>query len=340
MLVVMKRGSSAAEVDAVLRVVDELGLAGEPLPFQDRTAVSVTGPRPCDPGLFQRLGGVERVLPLSRPARRAARGSTSTGTVIRVRGRQIGGGELTVIGGPCAVESPEQMIAVARAVRDAGADMLRGGAYKPRTSPYSFQGLGERGLELLALAREETGLPIVTEAIDERSLEQVLRHADIVQVGARNMQNFSLLRLVGQAGLPVFLKRGMSASLEDLLLAAEYVMNEGNGDVILCERGIRTFADHSRYTLDLSVIPALRELSHLPVFVDPSHGTGQRELVAPMSRAALAAGADGVMVEVHAAPHEALCDGPQALLPEAFAALVADLRALRPHLAGSKETVS
>ena len=218
--------------------------------------------------------------------------------------------------------------------------MLRGGAYKPRTSPYSFQGLGEPGLELLALAREETGLPIVTEAIDERSLEQVVRHADIVQVGARNMQNFSLLRLVGQSGLPVFLKRGMSASLEDLLLAAEYVMNEGNGDVILCERGIRTFADHSRYTLDLSVIPALRELSHLPVFVDPSHGTGQRELVAPMSRAALAAGADGVMVEVHAAPHEALCDGPQALLPEAFAALVADLRALQPHLTGSKETVS
>jgi 3-deoxy-7-phosphoheptulonate synthase len=340
MLVVMKRDCPASEVDRVLRVVEELGLEGHPLPLRDRTAISVTrGPKPFDPGLVARLPGVARVLPLSRPARRAGREDHAEDTVVEVAGRRVGGGGLTLIAGPCAVESEEQIVSVARAVRDAGADLLRGGAYKPRTSPYSFQGLGPEGLHMLAAAREETGLPIVTEAVDEASLERVVRHADVVQIGARNMQNFALLRAVGRAGLPVLLKRGLSASLEDLLLSAEYVMSEGNGDVILCERGIRTFADHSRYTLDLSIVPALHELSHLPVLVDPSHGTGTREYVAPMARAAVAAGADGVMIEVHAAPHEALCDGPQALEPARFATLAGELRALRLAVEPRTETV-
>jgi 3-deoxy-7-phosphoheptulonate synthase len=270
------------------------------------------------------------VIPVSHGYKLVSREVKSEPTVVEIGGVLVGGPELVVTAGPCAVESLEQTLIVARRVKAAGAHLLRGGAYKPRTSPYSFQGLGEEGLQILAAAREETGLPIVTEAVDLESLDLVEKYADAIQIGARNMQNFSLLRRAGQARKPVVLKRGMSATLEEFLMAAEYVLSEGNYAVVLCERGVRTFSDFSRNTLDLAVVPAVKGLSHLPILVDPSHGTGRRDKVSPLSRAAVAVGADGVMVEVHHDPNKALSDGPQSITPDMFEALMAELRQIAP----------
>jgi 3-deoxy-7-phosphoheptulonate synthase len=306
----------------------------------DRTVIGVSrSADPLDPDTFERLPGVARVVPVSHPFKLASREWKPEDTIVRVGSRTVGGGGLFVIAGPCAVETEEQVLETARLMKAAGADALRGGAFKPRSSPYSFQGLGKRGLVYLTKARESTGLPIVTEAVDPASLELVDEHADIVQIGARNMQNYELLKRAGRLSKPVLLKRGMSATLEELLLSAEYILAQGNPRVILCERGIRTFSRHSRYTLDLSVIPAARELSHLPMFVDPSHSTGRRDRVPAMARAAVAAGADGVMFEVHTSPDDALCDGRQALLPQQGADLIAQLRAIAAVVSRKAEAV-
>jgi 3-deoxy-7-phosphoheptulonate synthase len=288
MLIVMKKGTTRDDIDRVCQAVGSMGFQAHLITGSERAAVGVTGnQKPLDPSRFESLAGVAQVIPVSPPFRLASRETQRENTVIRLGGRSIGAGGVFVIAGPCAVESEEQVLAAARLMKAAGADALRGGAYKPRSSPYSFQGLGREALLILAKAREETGLPIVTEALDEASLDLVDAYADVVQIGARNMQNYSLLKRAGRVKKPVLLKRGMSATLEDLLLSAEYVLAEGNPNVILCERGIRTFSQHSRYTLDLSLLPAAREVTHLPLFVDPSHATGQRDRVAPMARAAV-----------------------------------------------------
>jgi 3-deoxy-7-phosphoheptulonate synthase len=341
MLIIMQSAASPDQIERVRQVAEGLGCEARSISIEEREAITISGfdDRP-NPSLFEVLPGVSQVLPNRRPLRLARRDANPEGTRIEVGPCVIGGGQLTLIAGPCAVEGEDELVEVARLLKRAGADLLRGGAYKPRSSPYDFQGLGEEGLRLLAQARDETGLPVVTEAVDERSMEMVERYADVVQIGARNMQNFALLKRAGKCSRPVFLKRGMSAGLEDLLLAAEYVLNEGNSDVILCERGIRTFSDHSRYTLDLSIVPQLHRQTHLPVFVDPSHASGIRQSVAPLARAAVAAGAEGVMVEVHPDPLHALCDGPQSLQPHEFAALAAELRALAPFIARQGEAVS
>ena len=341
MLIVMKKGSTHAERERVVRVIEELGFRAHPIPGAERTAIGITGNSgPLDPTVFEVLPGVAQAVPVTRPFKLVSREVKPEPTLVRVGGLEIGGGAFQVIAGPCAVEREDSYLACAHLVKEAGATMLRGGAYKPRTSPYAFQGLGEHGLRILARAREETGLPVVTEAIDEESLDLVEEYADVIQIGARNMQNYSLLRRAGRARKPVLLKRGMSATLEDFLMSAEYVLSEGNYQVVLCERGIRTFSAHSRFTLDLSVIPAVRSLSHLPIFVDPSHGTGMRDRVPSMARAGLAAGADGLMIEVHPEPARALSDGPQAMLPEAFGELLAELRALAPLVSRRMEPVA
>ncbi|HKQ62428.1 MAG TPA: 3-deoxy-7-phosphoheptulonate synthase [Candidatus Polarisedimenticolaceae bacterium] len=341
MLVVMKSGSPPEDVERVLHVLRALGGEARAVPFHGGSALAVTGGDvPADPGLFEGLPGVECVLPVSRPLHRALRAGHAADTAVRLGTRTIGGGGLTLIAGPCAVEGEEQLLGVARRLAEAGADLLRAGVYKPRTSPYEFQGLGRDGVSLLARAREQSGLPVVSEAVDEASLALLEECVDVIQIGARNMQNFALLKAAGRCSRPVFLKRGPAATLEELLLAAEYVLDAGNARVILCERGIRTFSTHSRYTLDLAVVPLLKRLSHLPVFVDPSHASGRRESVAPLARAAVAAGADGVMVEVHPDPAHARCDGPQSLLPDEFAVLAAELRGLGPRLDRPRETVS
>ena len=341
MLIVMKKGSAPEDLDRVLRLIEELGYKGHAIPGSERTAVGITGNSgPLDPALFEVLPGVVQALPVTQPYKLVSREIKPENTVVHVGPLQLGGGNFSIIAGPCAVEGEEQILSLARILKDHGANLLRGGAFKPRSSPYSFQGLGKKALKLLARAREETGLRVVTEAVDEASLRLVEEFGDVIQIGARNMQNFSLLRCAGRSQLPVFLKRGMSASMEDFLMSAEYLLSEGNYNVILCERGIRTFSQHSRFTLDLSVVPAVQRKSHLPIFVDPSHGTGLRERVSPMARAALAAGADGVMIEVHASPDTALSDGPQALLPTQFASLVTDLRAMAPLLSRRMEAVS
>ena len=340
MLIVMKSGGTREDVERVLRVAERYGCEARSIPMDARSAVSLSGyDRAPDPAVFEDLPGVARVTAESRPHGWPRPPSFPDGTRITLGSTTIGDGSLTLIAGPCAVEQEEQLVPLARALKEAGADLLRGGAYKPRTSPYDFQGLGEPGLRMLALAREETGLPVVTEAVDEASLELVEAYADVIQIGARNMQNYALLKRAGRSRLPVFLKRGMSAGLEDLLMAAEYVLNEGNPAVMLCERGIRTFSTHSRYTLDLSIVPLLKQRCHLPVFVDPSHSSGRRESVGPLARAAIAGGVDGLMVEVHPDPDRALCDGPQSLLPGEFVSLVRELRALEHFLAGKRETV-
>ena len=327
MLIVMKKGSTREDLARVAAAVEALGLEPHVLPGAVHTVVGITGnTSPLDPARFEGFPGVARAITVSRPFKLAAREERGADTRIPLGARTIGGGGVFVVAGPCAVESEEQLLATARAVKASGADALRGGAFKPRSSPYSFQGLGREGLEILARAREETGLPIVTEAVGEASLELVAEYADVVQIGARNMQNYEMLKKAGRLKKPIFLKRGMSATLEDLLLSAEYVLSSGNERVILCERGIRTFSQHSRFTLDLSIVPAIRDASHLPVFVDPSHATGFRDRVPAMAAAAIAAGADGVMLEVHPAPEEALSDGRQALLPAQLADLVGRLR--------------
>ena len=345
MLIVMDAGARPEQIEAVVRHVEKMGLKAHPIPGAHRTAIGITGTqqRAADPEVLENFPGVREIIRVSHPYKLVSREAKPDDSIINVGGVDVGGNGIIVVGGPCAVESLDQTRAIAEGIKRGGGQLFRGGAYKPRTSPYSFQGLGEKGLEILARAREEFDLPIVTEAIDHESLQLVEKYADCIQIGARNMQNFSLLKSAGRARIPVLLKRGMSATLEELLLSAEYIMSEGNYNVILCERGVRTFADHTRNTVDLSIVPAIKRISHLPILVDPSHGTGKRNKVLPMSRAAIAIGADGVLVEVHHKPEEALSDGPQAILPEAFAQVVRECdaiahvlgRALQPALAAS-----
>jgi 3-deoxy-7-phosphoheptulonate synthase len=330
----MKSDATEAQVAAVLRVVEELGFKAHPMPGATRTAIGITGNQGAvDPSHFENLAGVADAIRVSKPYKLITLDLRPEKTVIRVGDATIGGDELAIIAGPCAVESRAQAFAVADAVRRSGARFFRGGAYKPRTSPYAFQGLGEEGLKILADVREAYGLKIVTEALDEAGIDLVERYGDMIQLGARNMQNFSLLRRAGRSHLPVLLKRGLSATLDEWLLAAEYIMAEGNYQVVLCERGIRTFAQHTRNTLDLAAIPAVRRISHLPVLVDPSHGTGKNYMVTPLACAGVAVGADGLIVEVHDQPDHALSDGAQALTIEQYEELVVEVRAIHQVLA-------
>jgi 3-deoxy-7-phosphoheptulonate synthase len=327
-MIVMKEDATDEQIGAVIEKIEGAGALAHPIKGARLTVIGAVGDVEQDinvAGLgLEGQPGVDRVMPILKPYKLAsAQIRHGERTVLEIEGRKIGGDHFALIAGPCTVESHEQLMETADVVKDAGVAMLRGGAYKPRTSPYAFQGLGQEGLRLLAEARERTGLPIVTELMDARDLEPVLEVADVIQVGARNMQNFPLLAEIGRSGRPVLLKRGLSATLDELLMAAEYVLKEGNPNVMLCERGIRTFENSYRTTLDLQAVPVLKELSHLPVVVDPSHAAGRRSLVAPMSLAAAAAGADGIIVEVHPNPDEALCDGPQALLADDFAEYVA-----------------
>jgi 3-deoxy-7-phosphoheptulonate synthase len=339
MLIVMRSDATEAQVEDVLKVIRDLGFKPHPMPGATRTAIGITGNQGAiDPAHFELLPGVAEAIRVSKPYKLVSRDLKHDDTIVRVGEVDIGGPEPAIIAGPCAVESRDQTMAIAEVIASCGVKLFRGGAFKPRTSPYSFQGLGEEGLKILAEARDRFGLSIVTEVLDTDTADLVEDYADIMQIGARNMQNFSLLRRVGQARKPVMLKRGMSATLDELLLAAEYIMAEGNYNVILCERGVRTFADHTRNTLDLSIVPAVQNRSHLPIIVDPSHGTGKRHKVIPLARAAVAVGADGIMVEVHTHPEQALSDGPQALLPDMFRQLIAEVRAINTVLADANAT--
>jgi 3-deoxy-7-phosphoheptulonate synthase len=349
MLVVMQAHATEEQVRAVCQKIEALGYRAHSIPGAERTAIGITGNQgEVEAGPLEEMPGVQEVIRVTKPYKLVSRDIKEDNTIIRFPGTNaaVGGPGLAVMAGPCAIENREQVFAVAERVHHAGAQFFRGGAYKPRTSPYSFQGLGEQGLRLMAEVREQFGLRIVTEAIDNESLELVEDYADIIQIGARNMQNFSLLKRAGRSKKPVLLKRGLSATLEEFLMAAEYVMSEGNYNVILCERGVRTFADHTRNTLDLSIIPAVQRLSHLPIIVDPSHGTGKRNKVTPLSRAAVAVGADGLMVEVHNNPDKALSDGMQSLYPDQFDELMAQVRQIAPvvgrnmPLSGMQATVS
>jgi 3-deoxy-7-phosphoheptulonate synthase len=329
MLIVMKADATDSQIEAVLRVIEGLGFKGHPMPGATRTAIGITGNQGAvDPSHFENLAGVAEAIRVSKPYKLISLDLRPEKTVVRVGDAAIGGEELAIIAGPCAIESRAQAFSIAETVRRSGARFFRGGAYKPRTSPYAFQGLGEEGLKILADIRDAYGLKIVTEALDEAGVDLVERYGDMIQIGARNMQNFSLLRRAGKARLPVLLKRGLSATLDEWLLAAEYVMAEGNYQIVLCERGIRTFAQHTRNTLDLAAIPAVRRLSHLPVIVDPSHGTGKNFMVTPLARAGVAVGADGLIVEVHDQPEQALSDGAQALTLEQYDQLVGEVRAI------------
>jgi 3-deoxy-7-phosphoheptulonate synthase len=331
MLIVMDAAASAEDIRRVVETVEGLGLQAHAIPGAQRTAIGITGNRgTVDPGAFENMPGVTEVIPVSAPYKLVSREAKRENTVVSVGGVRIGGERIAVVAGPCAVESEEQALEIGRRVREAGATLYRGGAFKPRTSPYSFQGLGRKGLEILARVRSETGLPVITEVLDTETIDLVAEYADCLQVGARNMQNFSLLKRLGRLRKPVLLKRGMSATIEELLLSAEYLLAEGNYEVILCERGVRTFANHTRNTLDLSAIPYVQRISHLPILVDPSHGTGKRAKVLPLSRAAIAAGADGLLIEVHHEPEHALSDGPQAILPEMFRELMGEMARLAP----------
>ncbi len=333
----MKAQAGETEIARVCERIESLGFKPHIIPGEQRTAIGITGNSgPVDAAEFEDLPGVAEAIRVSKAYKLVSRETKRENTVVVVHGTKVGSGELVLCGGPCAVESREQILESARAVKAGGGQLLRGGAYKPRTSPYSFQGLGEEGLQYLAEARKETGLGIVTEAVDTDTFELVEKYADCIQIGARNMQNFSLLRRAGRSRKPVLLKRGMSSTLEEFLMAAEYILAEGNYNVILCERGVRTFADHTRNTLDLSVVPAVQSLSHLPIIVDPSHGTGKRDKVLPMSLAAVAAGAAGLIVEVHPAPERALSDGYQSLDPEQFREMASECRAVHELLAARR----
>jgi len=329
MLIVMKAQATEAEVRAVCQKIESLGFRAHSIPGAQRTAIGITGNQGAvETGTFDDMAGVQEVIRVSKPYKLVSRDVKPDNTVIKFPGYSatIGGPELVIMAGPCGIESREQAFAIAERVARAGAQFLRGGAYKPRTSPYTFQGLGEEGLKIMAEVRDRFGLLVVTEAVDYESLDLVDQYADMIQIGARNMQNFSLLKRAGRARKPVLLKRGISATLEEFLMAAEYIMSEGNYNVVLCERGVRTFVDHTRNTLDLSVIPAVQRLSHLPIIADPSHGTGKRDKVTPLARAAVAVGADGLMVEVHNDPDRALSDGMQSLFPDQFDALMNEVR--------------
>jgi 3-deoxy-7-phosphoheptulonate synthase len=328
MLIVMRHGAPQEDVDRVVAAIEEMGYQARPMPGRQRTTVGLVGnDGRVDGSRLAALPGVHEIIHVTKPYKQVSREWQAEPTVIRLPGGlTVGGDEVVVMAGPCSVESESQIIEAARLVREAGATVLRAGAFKPRSSPYSFQGLGSKGLTLLARAREETGLLIVTEAMDAEGLDQVLEVADIVQIGARNMQNYSLLKHAGRAGKPVLLKRGLSATIQELLLSAEYILAEGNRQVILCERGVRGFDTTTRNLFDLSAIPVVHGLSHLPILADPSHGTGHRDMVIPMARAAVAAGADGLLVEVHPNPERALSDGAQSLYPEQFERLMRETR--------------
>ncbi len=333
----MRAQAAVEDIARVCEKIESLGFRPHVMPGAERTAVGITGNHgPVDAAEFESLPGVAEAIPVSKPYKLVSREVKPDDTVVNVAGVKVGGGAMALCAGPCSVESREQILASARAVKEAGAGLLRGGAYKPRTSPYAFQGLGEEGLKFLAEAREETGLGIVTEAIDVELFDLVEDYADCVQIGARNMQNFSLLRRAGRSRKPILLKRGMSSTLEEFLMAAEYILSEGNYQVILCERGVRTFTDHTRNTLDLSVVPAVKALSHLPIIVDPSHGTGKRDKVHPMALAAIAAGAAGLIVEVHPNPERALSDGYQSLDPAQFLKMADDCRAIADLLSSRR----
>ncbi|HEX4032595.1 MAG TPA: 3-deoxy-7-phosphoheptulonate synthase [Terracidiphilus sp.] len=336
MLVVMTAQATPGQIQAVCEHIEQLGFRAHPLPGAQRTAIGITGNQgEVDRGNLEALPGVAEVIRVSKAYKLASRDVKQEDTVVRFAGTDatIGGRDLAVVAGPCSIESREQAFAIAERVAAAGAQFFRGGAYKPRTSPYAFQGMGVDALKIMAEIRDKFGLRIITEAIDSETLELVAEWADVIQIGARNMQNYSLLKKAGRLRKPVLVKRGLSATLEEFLMAAEYVMSEGNYQVILCERGVRTFTDHARNTLDLSVVPAIKRVSHLPILVDPSHGTGRRDSVLPMARAAVAAGADGILVEVHNHPEIALSDGPQSIYPDQFAELMSEIGQIAPIVA-------
>lgn len=329
MLIVMEKGTTKELIQAAVKAIEKRGYEARPIPGGDRVSIGVLHNKgSVDTGHFLGLEGVKEVIPVTKPYKLVSREFRQENTHVTVGDAVFGDGSLPVIAGPCAVESEEQVLSIARSVKKAGAKIFRGGAFKPRTSPYSFQGLGEEGLKLLAKVREETGLPVVTEVLDVENFDIVEAYADIVQIGTRNMQNFSLLRRAGKSKRPVILKRGMSAMLQEWLMAAEYIMEEGNPNVILCERGVRTFVRHSRNTLDLSVVPAAKKESHLPIIVDPSHAAGVRDQVIPLAYASTALGADGVMIEVHNKPDEAMSDGAQSLYPDQFDRVMKKMNAI------------
>ena len=336
MLVVMTAQATPEQIQAVCEYIEQLGFRAHPLPGAQRTAIGITGNQgEVERGSIEDLSGVAEVIRVTKPYKLASRDVKEEDTVIRFAGTDasIGGADLAIVAGPCSIESRDQAFEIAELVAAAGAQFFRGGAYKPRTSPYAFQGLGIEALRIMADIRERYGLRIITEAIDSESLELVAEWADVIQIGARNMQNFSLLKKAGKLRKPVLLKRGLSATLDEFLMSAEYIMSEGNYQVILCERGVRTFADHTRNTLDLSIVPAVQRLSHLPILVDPSHGTGKRDSVLPMARAAVATGCDGILVEVHNHPEKALSDGPQSIYPDQFARMMDELEQIAPVVA-------
>jgi 3-deoxy-7-phosphoheptulonate synthase len=327
MIIVMKKGSSAKQVSSVIARVESLGYRVHLSEGEERTIIGVIGDdRPIDRTHFELLDGVEKTVPILKPFKMASRDMHPQDTIVSLDGVKIGGPQIIIMAGPCSVETREQIVETAQAVKEAGAQVLRGGAFKPRSSPYSFQGLGEEGLELLAEARQITGLPVVTEAMSPEQVPLVTRYADMLQIGARNMQNYALLQAVGKVSCPVLLKRGMMSTIEELLMSAEYILSNGNPRVALCERGIRTFERYTRNTTDINAIPVVKEMSHLPVILDPSHGTGKWEYVAAVARAGIAAGADGLIIEVHPHPEEAWSDGAQSLKPERFADLVRQVR--------------
>jgi len=329
MLIVMENTATEAQIQSVVAAVEKKGYVARPIPGGQRVSIGVLYNKGAvDVSHFLGFAGVKEVVPVTRPYKLVSREVQPQDTLIRIGDVTIGNGTFTLIAGPCAVESREQALTIARQVKAAGAQIFRGGAFKPRTSPYSFQGLGEEGLKILAEVREETGMPVITEVMDDHSFDLVEEYADIIQIGTRNMQNFSLLRRAGHAQKAVFLKRGMAATIDEWLMAAEYILDGGNENVILCERGVRTFAHHSRNTLDLSAVPVVRKESHLPIIIDPSHAAGRRDQVIPLSRASAAVGAQGLMVEVHHAPEEALSDGAQSLYPEQFAELCREVRSI------------
>lgn len=333
MLIVMKAGASADDIRRVEDVIEKLGYRPHVMPGESRTAIGVTGnPGAIDVAHFENLDGVAEAIRVTKPYKLISKDLRPEKSVIKVGNATIGGDELAMIAGPCAVETVDQVFAAAEAVAASGAKFFRGGAFKPRTSPYAFQGKGEDGLKILAEVRDKHGLAIVTEAMDEKGVDLVEKYGDCIQIGARNMQNFSLLKYVGQTRKPVLLKRGLAATLEEFMLAAEYVMSEGNYEVILCERGIRTFGSHARNTMDLSVVPAVQKLTHLPIIVDPSHGTGRNYMVNPLARAGVAVGADGLIIEIHPCPEEALCDGAQALTLAQYAELYTQVNAIHAIL--------
>ena len=336
MLVVMKAQATPEQIQAVCDYIEQLGFRAHPLPGAQRTAIGITGNKgEVERGNIEELSGVAEVIRVTKAYKLASRDVKEEDTVIRFPGTDatIGGRDLAIVAGPCSIETRDQAFEIAEQVAAAGAQFFRGGAYKPRTSPYAFQGLGIEALRIMAEIRDRFGLRIVTEAIDSETLELVAEWADVIQIGARNMQNFSLLKKAGKLRKPVLLKRGLSATLEEFLMSAEYIMSEGNYQVILCERGVRTFADHTRNTLDLSIVPAVQRLSHLPILVDPSHGTGRRDSVVPMARAAVATGCDGILVEVHNHPEKALSDGPQSIYPDQFARMMDELEQIAPVVA-------